>query len=312
VIGIDVGGANLKVVTDEGVFIHYSPLWEKSPLVSVLKTHEKSGEEAAVVMSGELADCFASKMEGIRFIVDAVQEAFPRALFYGTDAAFHDRAKPQLAAANWLVSAVYLMERHRGSLLVDFGSTTTDIIPLVDLAPLKGMTDLTRLQKGYLVYTGLLRTTVPALIKTVAIGGIPTPVCPEYFACSADAHLVLGHIGPEEYTSGPPDDKGTGRDSCLRRLCRVVCADLEEIGEKGAVAVAETFWETQRSLIRRSVEQVQERTRTDGLICAGIGASLISEILGGLNLRQYLGHAADALPAFAVREVALRDPGSWR
>ena len=45
-------------------------------------------------------------------------------------------AVPELAAANWLVSAEYLMDRYPGSLLVDLGSTTTDIIPLSGMAPL--------------------------------------------------------------------------------------------------------------------------------------------------------------------------------
>jgi probable H4MPT-linked C1 transfer pathway protein len=310
VIGIDVGGANLKVVTGKGTFVHYCPLWEESPLSRILASHA-NGEDAAVVMSGELADCFATRMEGIRFIVGAVQEVFPGARFYGTDAGFHDHAVPELAAANWLASADFLMERYPGALLVDFGSTTTDVIPLTGLAPLTGLTDLDRLRNFSLVYTGLLRTTIPALVSEVTIGGILTPVCPEYFACSGDAHRVLSHISEEDYTTATPDRKGKDLTSCLRRLSRVVCADLEEIGEEGAMAVAGAFWDAQRSHICRSVQQVRDRTGADRVLCAGIGGKLIAGLAGGSDLRQDLGSAADALPAFAVREVALRNPGSW-
>ncbi|NYT17391.1 MAG: H4MPT-linked C1 transfer pathway protein [Methanomicrobiales archaeon] len=309
-IGIDIGGANLKVVTGNGTFIHYCPLWEQSPLSEILRTYQSPGEQAAVVMSGELADCFRSKIEGIRSIVDAVRDVFPDAVFYGTDADFHRSAVPDLAAANWLVSADYLMERYRGGLLVDFGSTTTDIIPLVSLDTLRGMTDLCRLQSGTLVYTGLLRTTLPAVIREVSLSGIPTPVCPEYFACSADAHLVLGHITSEDYTTDTPDGKARDRESCLRRLSRVVCADLEEIGEEGASAVAETFWNAQRELLCTAVDAIRKKHGTGEILCAGIGAALISRIIGGRNLTRELGRGADALPAFAVREVALRRPGS--
>ncbi|NYT20904.1 MAG: H4MPT-linked C1 transfer pathway protein [Methanomicrobiales archaeon] len=309
-IGIDVGGANLKVVTGEGSFVHYCPLWEKSPIPEILRTYRSPGEDAAVVMSGELADCFGSKIEGIRFIVDSVRDVFPDARFYGTDARFHRNAVPELAAANWLVSADYLMERHRGGLLIDFGSTTTDIIPLVSLDALKGMTDLLRLQAGTLVYTGLLRTTIPAVIREVSLSGTATPVCPEYFACSADAHLVLGHIKGDEYTTETPDGKARDRESCLRRLSRVVCADLEEIGEEGACTVAEAFWNAQRSLICTAAGAIRRRYGTEEILCAGIGADLISRVLGGRDLTGDLGGCADALPAFAVREVAVRNPGS--
>jgi len=310
VIGIDVGGANLKVATGEGTVIHHCPLWENGPLPEILRPYRAHGEEAAVVMSGELADCFSSKTEGIRFIVDSVREVFPSAVFYGTDGRFHRDPVPELAAANWLVSADYLMERHQGGLLVDLGSTTTDIIPLVSLGSLQGLTDLSRLQSGTLVYTGLLRTTIPAVIREVVLSGIPTPVCPEYFACSGDAHLVLGHITAAGYASATPDGKGRDRDSCLRRLARVVCADLEEIGEEGACAVAAAFWDAQRSLICTAVDAARRRYETGETLCAGTGSGLASSILGGRDLARELGAAAGALPAFAVREVALRSPGS--
>ena len=74
-IGIDVGGANLKVVDDEGVHIHYCPLWEGAPLTDLLRPVRKTGRmPAAVVMSGELADCFENKMQGISFIVRCGRE----------------------------------------------------------------------------------------------------------------------------------------------------------------------------------------------------------------------------------------------
>lgn len=307
-----MGGANLKVATPDGIFIHYCPLWEESPLSSILSSYARPGTRAAVVMSGELADCFTSKSEGIRFIADAVRAVFPDALFYGTDAAFHDGPVPELAAANWLAAADFLMGRFPGSLFADFGSTTLDLIPLNDLASLKGMTDLSRLRKGYLVYTGLLRTTVPAVVREVPIEGIAVPACPEYFACSGDAHLVLGHITGEEYATDTPDGKGTDRVACLRRLARVVCADLDEIGETGAKAVAEAFWREQRDLICGGIRKVRAETGVSGTVCAGIGGPLVAGLAGGTDLREVLGKAADALPACAVREVALRDPSTSR
>jgi probable H4MPT-linked C1 transfer pathway protein len=309
VIGIDVGGANLKVATRDGIFIHYCPLWQGSPIREVLRRYHSPGEEAAVVMSGELADCFSSREEGIRRIVDSVREVFPGARFYGTDATFHDSAVPALAAANWLVSAEYLMDLYPGSLLVDLGSTTTDIVPLSGMEPLRGLTDLGRLQRGYLVYTGLLRTTVPALVREVSLGGVPTPVCPEFFAISADVHLVLSHITEEEYTVDTPDGKGKDRSSALRRLARVVCADLEEIGAEGACAVAREFWKAQRELLIHAVRRATGTGLQAEVLCAGVGAGLLSGLFGGRNLAVDLGPASDALPAFAVREVAERRPG---
>ena len=304
-IGIDVGGANLKVVDDAGVHVHYCPLWERSPVTELLLPYaEKGGGEAAVVMSGELADCFADKMQGISFIVSAVRKAFPGALFYGTDARFHGGAVPALAAANWLASADYLRSRHPDAVLLDIGSTTADIIPLNRFDKLQGLTDLARLQAGYLVYTGMLRTNVATLIRSVDLDGVKTPVSTEYFAASADVHLVLGHIGPGSYTCDTPDKKEKTKDASLRRLARVVCADLDEIGVKGARQIAEKFWAVQCDIVCSQVRKVAITAGVKEIVVAGIGVPLFSAELGGTDLTCELGPAADALPAYAIREIA--------
>jgi probable H4MPT-linked C1 transfer pathway protein len=304
-IGIDVGGANLKVVDDSGVHIHYCPLWEKSPITELLRQHVQSPTDpAAVVMSGELADCFDNKLQGISFIVDAVRNAFPKARFYGMDAQFHDQAVPELAAANWLASADYLRTLHPDATLLDIGSTTADIIPLNRFDLLKGMTDLKRLQAGYLQYTGMLRTSVATLLRSVDLAGIPTPVSTEYFAASADVHLVLGHITPNQYTPDTPDRKEKTYDASLRRLARVVCADLDEIGVAGAQQIAEQFWDFQRTMICDQVRKVASRSGAKEIIVAGIGAPLFARELKGTDLTHELGPAADALPALSVRKIA--------
>jgi len=309
-IGIDVGGANLKVVDSNGVHIHYCPMWEEAPLETLLAGYRSpDDEDAAVVMSGELADCFDSKIEGIRFIVEAVKSVFPKAIFYGTDGRFHHEPVPGLAAANWLASADLLRKDWPDRVLVDMGSTTTDIIPLTDFPSLLGMTDLVRLQKGYLVYCGLLRTSVPTVIHHASLGGIQTPVSPEYFACSGDVHLALGHITPTEYTSDTPDGKSREPEAAYRRLARVVCADLSEIGIEGAMTIARTFWEAQRSLLKNTIEEVMSGSGATGVITAGVGSRLMAGVTGGTDISGRLGPFSDALPAFAVREVALRNAG---
>jgi probable H4MPT-linked C1 transfer pathway protein len=255
-------------------------------------------------MSGELADCFESKIAGISFIVAEVRKAFPHARFYGTDAQFHTNAVPELAAANWLASADFLRTRHPDAVLLDIGSTTTDIIPLNRFDRLLGMTDTKRLQAGYLIYTGMLRTSVATLLRSVDLAGVPTPVSTEYFAASADVHLVLGHITPDLYTCDTPDRKEKTSTASLRRLARVVCADLDEIGTGGAQQIAEQFWAVQRDMICSQTKKIAHSSGAKDIIVAGIGAPLFSRELGGTDLTRELGSAADALPAFAVRELA--------
>jgi (4-(4-[2-(gamma-L-glutamylamino)ethyl]phenoxymethyl)furan-2-yl)methanamine synthase len=308
-IGIDVGGANLKVVDEAGVHIHYCPLWEKAPIASLLEPYARGKDGlAAVVMSGELTDCFSSKAEGISFIADAVRRAFPEARFYGTDAAFHAGAVPCLAAANWLASADFLRTEYPLAVLLDIGSTTTDIVPLGRFDALQGLTDLARLQRGCLVYTGMLRTNVATLLRAVDLDGVRTPVSSEYFATSADAYLALGIITSAQYSCDTPDHKEKTREASLRRLARVVCADLEEIGgEGGALQIARQFRDLQGTVVCDAVRACAAASGADSIVVAGIGAPFFARQLGGIDLNRELGPVADALPAYAVREIAIRD-----
>ena len=154
---------------------------------------------------------------------------------------------------------------------------------------------------------GMLRTNVATLLRSVDLAGVRTPVSTEYFAASADVHLVLGNITPGQYTCDAPDHREKAREAALRRLARVVCADLDEIGAEGAVEIARQFWDVQRDLVCGQVRKVAEDSHAREIIIAGIGAPVFARELGGTELTQELGPAADALPAFAVREIAFRE-----
>ena len=72
------------------------------------------------------------------------------------DAANH---VPDIASANWFASASVVGKRIGSSLFMDTGSTTTDIVPIVNgTVAAHGYTDAERLAKGELVYTGMVRS----------------------------------------------------------------------------------------------------------------------------------------------------------
>ena len=303
-IGIDVGGANLKIADDSGIHVIYAPLWTGQKIAGLLEPFRSGTEQAAVVMSGELADCFPTKQDGIGWIFQEVTKVFPEAVFFGNDGRFHTRPDPSLAAANWLASAVLLEKTHEGQIFLDMGSTTTDIIPLHDVPGFYGYTDLRRLREGFLVYTGMLRTNIATQINHAVIGGISTPLAREYFACSADAHLVLGHISPEEYTVPPPDGGEKNLDGAMRRLARCACAGVDEIGISGCTALADAFWKAQQSEVTKCLQKAEEMGCPEGVITAGIGGRLFAGKPGHTSLDREFGPYADGFPAFAVRELA--------
>ena len=118
-------------------------------------------ELVALTMTAELSDEFRTKREGVGFVLDAVEAAVPgRVLVFTTAGELvslaEARARPlDVAAANWVASALAVGALHPDALLLDVGSTTADVIPIADgRVAAEGRTDLDRLLAGELVYTG--------------------------------------------------------------------------------------------------------------------------------------------------------------
>ena len=218
VIGVDIGGANLKYASACGMASSRAfAMWrEPENLATALAEDLQSNfcnqqhaiETLAVTMTGELADCFIDREVGVQHIVEqtchaAAQLGLDHVQFYGVDGLFHNaRAageKPDLiAAANWHALANFIgREVAADALLIDIGSTTTDIIPITQQqVATTALTDHDRLCEHSLVYVGCKRTPVCSLVDTLEYRGVVTPVMNEQFATIDDALLLLGLTTP--------------------------------------------------------------------------------------------------------------------
>ena len=234
VLGFDIGGANLKAAHMSGqAFSVPFPLWKNpTALPDALRRLLEAmppAEALAVTMTGELCDCFENKRQGVLAILDAVSSvagATPVRVwrneggFVEVSAA---RGRPlQAASANWLALAAFAGRyAPKGpALLIDIGSTTTDIVPLLDGQPVpKGRTDPERLRSSELVYTGVRRTPLCAVLGS---GGAA-----ELFATTLDAYLLLGAIPEDWADTNTADGRPATKTRAEARIARMLCADLE-------------------------------------------------------------------------------------
>jgi probable H4MPT-linked C1 transfer pathway protein len=221
----------------------------------------------AVTTTAELADCFATKREGVAFVLDAFHTAFPdvQPWVYGVDGRFRSaeaaRRRPhRVAAANWMASATLVARTCPDAIFLDVGSTTTDVIPIVaGRVTVRGRTDPARLRSGELVYTGRLRTPVCAIVRSAPLGGRRCRIAAEHFAVAADVHRWLGRIDEREYTCETPDGRGRSRLDAGARIARMVCADLEMIGDDEVTAIANHISRAQVRQIAGGIRQVMRR-----------------------------------------------------
>jgi probable H4MPT-linked C1 transfer pathway protein len=296
VLGWDVGGANLKAArwAEGRIELLETPfaLWREPDRLPdrLREVAERLGGAGtmAVTMTAELADCFPTKRHGVRFVVDAFSRAFPsaEAWYFGVDARFHSDAESRrrplvLAAANWVASATLAARTCPDAFLIDCGSTTTDIIPIVGgRVAAAGRSDFGRLRRGELVYTGCLRTPVCAIVRSLPVRGRPCRVAAETFAIAADAHLWLGSIGDEDYTCDTPDGRGRTRELAGARLLRMVCSDFGALGPEIATEIALAVQRAQVAQIASALRQVERRLGASApraFLALGKGSFLATE-----------------------------------
>jgi hypothetical protein len=223
----------------------------------------------AITMTGELSQRFASKAQGVDFILSAMETALPGQLLhvYTTREAFvtpaEARARPlEAAASNWVASAALLARTWPEALVVDMGSTTTDVVPVTrGRVAATGRTDPMRLATGELVYTGMVRTPAEALARAVPWGGVATPTAPDGFALVADAHLWLGTLQPEDCTAPMADGGDPTRAGAGHRLARLICADRTMVSDEDLTAIAGAIAAAQAELVEGAIRRVCGRHR---------------------------------------------------
>lgn len=197
----------------------------------------------AITMTGEMADIFSSRTVGVKAIVDAMVERFsaPRVQFFAGRYGFLSsvqakQATADVASANWLASASWVSLATHSGLLVDIGSTTTDLISFAQgKVEARGSNDSERLRFDELVYTGVVRTPLMALAQRAPVNGDWLGVMAEQFATSADIYRIL-HKLTERIDQYPAADQGEKSVAASeRRLARMLGMDA---GQAPAVAVA--------------------------------------------------------------------------
>ena len=237
----------------------------------------------AVTMTAELSQMFRTKREGVAFVLDAVETAFPTSHIrvWTVDGRFltPDEARQDplaVAAANWAATAHAIARYHPDALLVDIGTTSTDIIPIVSGAGVAaGRTDPERLSSGELVYTGAVRTPAEAIASHVPLGADVAGVSAEGFALAGDVHVWRGDLDPADYTSPTPDGRPATRAFAGERLARIVCADREMLDEAAVSAIADALAGAQVARIAEAIARVRLRhpsLRT--AVVTGLGAFL--------------------------------------
>ena len=328
ILGWDIGGVNTKAVRVElgtnGPTVTDAlsePFAMERDFALLVPTLRRIAAELAetpaahaVTMTAELSQAFRTKQEGVGYLLDALAEAFPgqSVRVYTVEGEFLAPAEARkrtldVAASNWAATARFVGGEPPDCLLVDIGTTSTDIIPIIGGEPVTvGRTDPERLLSGELVYTGAIRTPVEAVARTVPLWGGHCPLAAERFALMGDVYLWVGNLDAADYSVTPPDGRPATREFAGERLARAVCADAEMLDEDAVGTIAGALAEAQLESVihgmRRSLARQPQLRRA---VVAGLGEFIAAEAarrigLEPIPLAERLGVAARTAPAAAV------------
>jgi (4-(4-[2-(gamma-L-glutamylamino)ethyl]phenoxymethyl)furan-2-yl)methanamine synthase len=313
VLGLDIGGANLKAArSDDSTRSQSFALWKQpSGLAAALRelTADWTWDRVAVTMTGELCDCFETKRLGVLAILSAVQHVYGDALVWRNDGRFASLTSAQddplpCAAANWLALATFAGRycSAGNGLLIDIGSTTTDIIALRNGKPAPlGRTDTERLKSGELVYTGTHRTPVCTIL---GLDGMA-----EFFATTHDVGLILGDIVEDENDCDTADQRPATRENALARLARMVGGDRESMTNIEVEDLAKRVRQRQMDVIGTAISRVIPDIHSCTAIISGVGECLGREAAKNANrvvsLQDILGNEiSTAACAYAIAMLA--------
>ncbi len=333
VLAFDIGGANIKVANGLG-WVHSEPfeLWRRrSELPAALKQiiSPRPPRRVVATMTGEIADCYASRREGVADIVAALTAATHAAagpgcpvgiyLVDGTIVPPEEAIERHLAAAasNWhavarLAATAVTADR---AFMIDVGSTTTDIVPLVDqVVEATGHDDVTRMTTGELVYTGVERTPVASVVRFLPWRDRRHPVASELFAQTLDVWLLLDGLAEDPNSRNTADGEPATRAAARRRLARMLLADPAEITEDEAIAMAAWCADRQSRQVARALSRVAAAAgwRPRAIVLSGHGECLARRALARLgwnidivSLPESLGaEVSRAAPAHSLALIA--------
>ncbi len=349
ILGFDIGGANTKSALIQGKnnelftlnsYIEFFPFWQNSlkeiPLMlsrvyqRLIQGTTLSLEDIdyiAITITAELSDAFQTKREGILTILDALEQVFDKnkLLFISSDATFVDydiaiMDHLKVSGANWASTALFLGKFISNCVLIDAGSTTVDIIPILNSKPITvGKTDVERMLNHELIYTGGLRATIPSITHFVPYQGKKIRISFEKFALISDIHRILDNITEKEYLNDTADGRTRSMEDCYARLSRIICMDKNMITFEELKNIAQYIYDQQLLIIKSEISQfidnliIREPSfkETIDFVITGLSSEfLIRKSLEGLGHKHILDYKEITKISDNISSSALAVAGS--
>ncbi|MBU0762972.1 MAG: hypothetical protein KKD39_08095 [Candidatus Altiarchaeota archaeon] len=335
VLGLDLGGLTIKgVVVDvlsDGSYkfvSEFSEFFYPHNLEAVLSQYSEDADAVGIASTAEYVyPDYPRLSDGIRFFSEKLSKIFNKDILWMNHSGCltenkHVMQTPyDVASTNWVATSYLLGEKLNECILVDIGTSSADVIPIIGGYPAGDCKyDYQRLITGELFYTGGVFTQISAIVSWLNVDGVRTRVSSEYFCNSGDIHLMLGNIDDKTHSKYLRMFMGFSNPwDCYNRLAHMVCADDNILDRETMLDMASQIEKKQIEDVASCITKVYTRTEDmfsahPPIVVAGSSSAFLcapaarhagfEKIIGFGSLFGGISHAA---PALAVGVLSGRE-----
>ena len=294
-LGLDIGGAHIKVVglnaTRQIVLVKYMKcyFWNKSEdfltFVKQINKYINKQTLIGITMTAELCDSFKTRKQGFDVVSRYCKELKNDFFFYSLGKSpFIKKAEyKNVVSMNWHAIGSYVSHEITNCIIIDFGSTTTDLICIKN-KKIKNIhfDDFSRLNNSELLYSGLVRTPIFSIINEVKIDDKTFKIIPEFFSNMGDIYRISYS---QELCHDIDDTADLRSKSYINSLCRVsrnFGIDYDTSLENFIIQISKNIVGKQLSVINKSINILRKKYNLEPehpVITSGIGKDILIKLL---------------------------------
>tara|TARA_B100000767_G_C19761935_1_gene535553 strand:+ start:1655 stop:2698 length:1044 start_codon:yes stop_codon:yes gene_type:complete len=303
-LGWDIGGANTKICVFDSNFtiidVHVKNIkvWNnfddlKSFFKFISNLYENFEINNFITITAESCDNFADRESGISEILSNCNYYINgNKLYYTNSNTYIDydnalMSLNSLFSTNWMLTSNFLNSKDNIDLIVDIGSTTTDII-FKDMDIKNNINDHMRLTNNTLLYIGVVRTPLAMMANNINFKGDEISLVNEVFATTGDIFNIINDINFVELDYLGSDNLKFEKFNSFVRLSRILGFDYKTSHEKDLIDVSYDFKKLFISKIVDNIKKIFGNKFNDLTISSvGEGRFLIKEMCALYNIKYW-------------------------
>ena len=303
-LGIDIGGAHLKVIgvdkKNRVVLVDYEScaIWKgveklKEKFRNINNIINDNSVKCGITMSGEMCDNFKNRLKGAKILIKECNNLRFNNFFYVSSKKVFTK-KPyykQLISLNWHSIGRFLETKIESCIAIDFGSTTTDFICIKNNKIVnKSTDDYSRINNDELLYTGFTRTPIFGVTNQIDYNKKNLKIIPEFFSNTSDIYRVLGRLDKKIDLDDTADKSRKNITQSLIRLSRSFGFDYQSKNLKKLKVISQQISSIQLNQIFQITLELQKKflLREKPVVISGIGQDVLYNYLKKKKIRNLL------------------------